>query len=237
MDLAKRADICPLPPIVTSKQSEHTGPPVWMSAEVTLTVPPLPPIQSSLPFTQSPFTLVTAAAGLVVFSQINARHAAPTAGGVLTCRVHIHHPLFGILSISDSRSLIDRARSLAPCAQTLDHKKHFDRKQVAKAFECLMTALSIDQPANPRAYLLEKIVELRGTGLVYWDQLIEPSRRPERPIRPYAPSTHPLVFSCDLLHPHSIQRCRSSRGRAGRPSFRHSLRDHTMCRQHRCECH
>eukprot|EP00037_Helgoeca_nana_P027901 m.323767 g.323767 ORF g.323767 m.323767 type:complete len:822 (-) comp27627_c0_seq4:5995-8460(-) len=101
LDLAKRADICPLPPIVTSKQSEHTGPPVWMSAE------------------------------------------------------------------------------------TLDHKKHFDRKQVAKAFECLMTALSIDQPANPRAYLLEKIVELRGTGLVYWDQLIEPSRRPERPIRPY----------------------------------------------------
>jgi len=79
----------------------------------------------------------------------------------------------------------DKEPAVSLSAESVAHKRHFDRKQVAKAFECLMTALSIDQPANPRAYLVEKISQLRKDGLVYWDQLIDPACRPERPVRPY----------------------------------------------------
>eukprot|EP00039_Didymoeca_costata_P014117 m.224292 g.224292 ORF g.224292 m.224292 type:complete len:816 (+) comp15950_c0_seq2:367-2814(+) len=58
-------------------------------------------------------------------------------------------------------------------------------KELHKIYQCLLAALATEQPENPRAYLLQKIKELQGTGLSHWAQLIPEHLRPDLTGRPY----------------------------------------------------
>lgn len=42
------------------------------------------------------------------------------------------------------------------------HRDYFHEHKVERIYECLLTALSVDQPSDPRAWLREKIPQLRS---------------------------------------------------------------------------
>jgi len=55
----------------------------------------------------------------------------------------------------------------------------------AHVLQCLLFALAVDTPDDPREYLKDKVRELKLRGIRHWDMLIPVGRRPPMPTRPY----------------------------------------------------
>ena len=71
------------------------------------------------------------------------------------------HPLRNSVALASPGLRSSQAPITSAQAWRLDKKEYLAEQKIYRVYTCLLTALAVDRPNDARAYLKEKILELR----------------------------------------------------------------------------